>query len=153
MRQPIGITLLSIYYFFGGLGAAICAIGLFIKMDDMVRLIRSAPPDTFIFSNISSGQVPTVVHAMIAFFVVFAVLYLTVAAGLRNLEPWAWTLTVALYSGGLVSSAIVVSSGVFNGVVVSSGEISSVDFVPGFVVNLAILIYLFRPGVRHAFAD
>jgi hypothetical protein len=138
MERPAGITVLAILHFLGGI------FNLAISCFTMAagRWLTSEAEDT--------GDVPPMLAPVVALrgnftfwlglFGAGASLFRLVAgAGLWTLQPWGWRL--ALISAALKLAAHLLAA--FRGAVTPGRVVDS-------LVDVAVLVYLSLPHVRHA---
>lgn len=134
MKRPVGVTILAILAFIGGiLGilAGIASVGA-------VALLSAAG------ATAAGTSIPhfsaTYLYAIGGLSAVLGVLDIVLGVGLWGLKPWAWTMGVGLEIFSLILDGVQVSQGT-----------SITSLIVGILISLAVLIYLFTPGVRKAF--
>lgn len=130
MKRPLGVTILAILAFIGGILAILAGVGA-VAVGGIATGAAAA----------AAAHVSTVfLMGMGIALLVVGVLDIVLGVGFWRLSPWAWTLGIALQILGLIIAGVYVSQGS-----PISGQIL------GIAINLAVLIYLFTPGVRKAF--
>jgi len=135
-ERPTGITILSIIYIVLGILSLLWSLTVF-GFGGLTATFGTL----FGAENMAGSGVNNVVGGVIG--MITAIVELIVAFGLWKLRPWAWILAI-----------IAVGLAVLNGVLgmFSGGFFTFCCGFFGLVVPAGILIYLFRPHVRQAFA-
>jgi uncharacterized membrane protein (DUF2068 family) len=126
MQRPIGITILAVIAFLGGLVALMSGLALL-----GVATFYAEAPD----------QLQALGAFVAAFALGYATLSLIVAFGFWSLRSWAWPIGVALGVLGVVNalSQYAQSQSQLSGMIVS------------LAISLFIVWYLYQPHVKGAF--
>jgi uncharacterized membrane protein (DUF2068 family) len=130
MKRPLGVTILAILAFIGGILGILGGVGALAVGGVATGATAAAAAHV-------SG---TFLMGMGIVLLVVGVLDIVLGVGFWRLSPWAWTLGIALQIVGLVIAGVYVAQGS-----------SIANQAVGIAINLAVLIYLFTPGVRKAF--
>lgn len=133
MKRPVGVTILAILAFLGGIFGILGGIGSI----GAVALLSTAGAATgTALTHVSA----TYLYAIGGVLIVVGVLDIVLGVGFWGLKPWAWTLGIGLQIVGLIIAGVQVAQGTS-----ITSELLSI------IISLAVLGYLFTPGVRKAF--
>ncbi len=134
MKRPVGVTILAILAFIGGILGILGGIGSI----GAVALLSST---TYAAAGASIPHASaTYLYIIGGLLLVLGVLDIVLGVGLWGLKPWAWTLGVGLQILSLIIDGVQVAQGA-----------SIASEIVGIVISVAVLVYLFTPGVRAAF--
>jgi hypothetical protein len=140
MQRPAGVTVLAVLSI--AFASVVGLIGVLAILWGV--LVLKSPPDSW-----GLGKYFAVGGALIAV-VCFAVttLYVAIGWGLLKLRNWARILSIVFAGIGLASSPVALAN--FGGRLY---PFQVVRFGAGFVIDICVLIYLFRPHVKKAFGS
>ncbi len=132
MKRPTGVTIIAILAII---------VGILGVLGGVLGLAGGA-----LLAGGAAGTAGTAASGTLAIFsgvsLVIGVLDIVLGIGLLGLKSWAWTLGVALQVIGLLLAITQIAT---NNATLG-GELL------GMVINVIILVYLFRGNVRTAFA-
>lgn len=126
---PRGVHLLTAIHGTGGVACAVLAVGSALSVEFREGLARTGG------SRLMVAIFGEWTRAFLGF---IAAVLVTLSYGSWQLRPYAWPLTLAVYSVGVLGSLWQVSMGILNS-------------WAGAFVNAGVVVYATRPGVRHAY--
>ena len=136
MERPTGVTILAVLAFIGA-GFLVLGALAFIFGGAMLAGLSKAGGGALLGGL---GMVAAVI------FLAIAALYVVIGIGLLGLKNWARVVTIVLIALGLVSGAFGLVSSLTH---FSIGLLLWRACI--FVIDVWILIYLFKPHVKQAF--
>ena len=138
MERPTGVTVLAVLYFIGAAFLGLCGI-LFIVGGSMLSgLAQSGGPGSALFAM--GGAVVG------GIFLVLALLDLAIGIGFIKLQNWARVLAIILIAIGVLFGLLGLVSMLAHLVV--GVLVFRLVFL---VIEIWILVYLFKPHVKQAF--
>jgi len=138
MERPAGVTVLGVLSI--AFATTVGLIGALAILWGV--LVLKSPPDSWGLGKYFA--IGGVVIAAVCF--VVAALYVAIGWGLLKLRNWARIVSIVFAGIGLVSSPATLTN--FSA---SLYPFQVVRFGAGFVIDICVLIYLFRPHVKKAF--
>jgi hypothetical protein len=138
MERPTGVTIIAVLYFLGTAFLGLCGL-LFILGGSMLStLAKSGGPGSALLA--AGGAVVG------AIFLVFALIDLAIGIGFIKLQNWARVVAIILTGIAVLFGVI----GMFS-MLVHLMVFALVFRVAILVLEIWILVYLFKPDVKQAF--
>jgi hypothetical protein len=137
-QRPAGVAILGvlaiIWGIFGLCGSSLLLLGdAFLARRVALRV------------GVAPAALATLILVVTLLLLVQSLLYIVFGVGALQLSPWAWTLGIVLALIGLVVRLA--------GLTLDHRLGAYVVAILGLVVDVIVLVYLFRPRVQQAFAQ
>jgi len=138
MKRPVGVTVLAVLSI--AFGTVVGSIGVVLVV--WGALISRGSVDSWGLNKFFTAG--GVIIAIICFLI--AMTYAVIGRGLLKLQNWARIISIVFAGFGLLSSPLTLMNFAHN-----IRPLLIVRFATGVVIDIWVLIYLFRPHVRQAF--